>query len=48
MSIDVADERAAAGIENEFGDAVGGNDGRFEIGSALKAMRCVGVQAVAF
>ena len=43
----VADERAASGREDEFGDAVGGGDGRFEIGSALEAVRGVGVDAVA-
>ena len=43
----VANERAAAGFENQFGDPIGRRDGRFEIGSALKAVRSVGVNAVA-
>src|SRR5208282_5228321 len=42
----VADELAAAGIENELGNAVGRNDGRFEVGAALKSVRGVGVNAV--
>ena len=39
----VADERAAAGSENQFGDPVGRSDGRFEIRAALESVRGVGV-----
>ena len=42
----VADQRAAAGRENQFGDAVRRRDSRFEIGAALEAMRRIGVNAV--
>ena len=44
---DVADQRSAAGRENQFGDAIGRRHGRFEIRAALEAMRSVGVNAVA-
>src|ERR1019366_8066034 len=42
----VADERAAARCEDQFGDPVGRSDGRFEIGAAFKSVRGVGVNAV--
>ena len=42
----VADQRAAAGIENQLGDAVRRRHGRFEIGAALEPVRSVGVNAV--
>src|SRR5579862_3426934 len=42
----IAGQFSAPGVENHFGDQVAGEHGGFEIGSALEAVRSVGMQAV--